>query len=709
MDGKKIRSAKRSKNERMGLHSWHSYYAGYSEAVVEDLLTYFGTDSSSKVLDPWMGSGTTAIVCQKKNIPIVGREINPVMVKFSKGKTAKLLDYNLENLAKQIIDNSNNIVPILDITVPDIIVQEITSEERYLKLKAIEKSINDIIDSIEYHMEKREILISFYYSALFQILRAIGKFKKGSNPTWIKRLKLNENEVHNIDELFLKTVLVMINDLKENYKGIDRNNIPDIKLGNSKKLDLVDNSVNFIITSPPYLTRIDYVVSTKPELLFLGLDEKVEVDVLRRDTMGAPIIRKELPAIDKCWGKTCISFLEQVRVHNSKASNSYYLKNFLQYFDDAFKSLQEIKRVLKVDGKAALVVQTSYFKEIEIELTKMYVEMGENLGLKSSILKREVVKQHMAHINVKSSQYVAKKLYYEDIILYEKGEKLMEEKESVALSYSDHRSQVENVQGLQERLSKLNKAVVEGFKDYLVTRETYFINFKDMTAEELANVFYKYPIVIKSVLTSVNVAGRAIKRDLEITIDTYKLSITKKKAGILAGYIKPMLPSEISIDALCELDRWFYVDKEIRKSKGSWEKEILKALIKFSNKEFKKRKFVVDGQKFELDAAYPATANIVETGVDVKRIEARQDIHKRADEIVNKASKYKKMFPDGKFFAVIYYPFTADHINLKERLASKDIDGIYFANENTLSIEQQAKYLLGKAQLLEIEDEEIEE
>nr|WP_312216841.1 hypothetical protein [Clostridioides sp.] len=271
--------------------------------------------------------------------------------------------------------------------------------------------------------------------------------------------------------------------------------------------------------------------------------------------------------------------------------------------------------------------------------------------------------------------------------------------------YTNHRNQIESVQGLDERLTQLSEAMYEGFKKYLISRESYFINFKDMTADELADVLFEYPIIIKSVLASVNVASRAIKRDLEIDIDTYKLNITKTKAGILAGYIKPMLPSEISIDALCELDRWFYVDKEIRKNKGRWEKEILQALVKFSKINFKKVKFNSGTQKFELDAAYTDEYDYVRVGVDVKRIEARQDIHKRADEIINKANKYKHVFPEGKFYAVIYYPFVSDHINLKERLSSDNIDGIYFANEANLSIEQQVKYLLGRAKLLNINED----
>lgn len=44
---------------------------------------------------------------------------------------------------------------------------------------------------------------------------------------------------------------------------------------------------------------------------------------------------------------------------------------------------------------------------------------------------------------------------------------------------------------------------------------------------------------------------------------------------------------------------------------------------------------------------------MIEHAVDVKRIEARRDIHKRCDEIVNKAAKFKRNYPRGTFIAFI--------------------------------------------------------
>lgn len=80
--------------------------------------------------------------------------------------------------------------------------------------------------------------------------------------------------------------------------------------------------------------------------------------------------------------------------------------------------------------------------------------------------------------------------------------------------------------------------------------------------------------------------------------------------------------------------------------------------------------------------------------VDVKRIEARRDIHKRCDEIVNKASKTKVRFPSAQFAAVIYYPFVAEHTNVLSRLTSESIDCVVFASDSLESVKDAVSLLI---------------
>jgi len=98
-------------------------------------------------------------------------------------------------------------------------------------------------------------------------------------------------------------------------------------------------------------------------------------------------------------------------------------------------------------------------------------------------------------------------------------------------------------------------------------------------------------------------------------------------------------------------------------------------------------------EKCGLDAASLESGDI-KVGIDVKRIEARRDIHKRCDEIVNKAAKLKSAFPDAKFGTVIYYPFIEEHVNIQNRLRSSDINCVVFASEAKESIETAIRMLL---------------
>lgn len=158
-----------------------------------------------------------------------------------------------------------------------------------------------------------------------------------------------------------------------------------------------------------------------------------------------------------------------------------------------------------------------------------------------------------------------------------------------------------------------------------------------------------------------------------------------------------MLPKEIAIPSLTELDRYFWTDKELRAYKGRWERKIVNCLNNNAVVSFKKRKFSSQKESFELDAAYPTSGNEINIGIDIKRIESPRDIHKRADEIINKSTKFKLEFPHGHFFVIIYYPFPSQHQNVISRLNSSNIDGIFFANESNSSIVQAVLLLLGKA------------
>jgi hypothetical protein len=267
---------------------------------------------------------------------------------------------------------------------------------------------------------------------------------------------------------------------------------------------------------------------------------------------------------------------------------------------------------------------------------------------------------------------------------------------NIEQEYSSHKEQILQALPSKERLEQVETAILKAYHKVISYQEIAVVAFGELNAEELAEAFFKYPLIIKATLACVNVAGRAIKRDLGINVDTYGISITELQASLLAGYIKPFLPATVALPALMELDRFFWTDKEMRAKKGQWEKTVTTSLISASGLEFKKRRFQSGSDPFyELDAAYPAEGENIEIGVDIKRIEATQDTMKRGDEIINKADKFKATFPKGIFIAIVYFPFPAQHINFQTRLQSAHIDHLFFAGESLSSISACTDLIVG--------------
>lgn len=95
-------------------------------------------------------------------------------------------------------------------------------------------------------------------------------------------------------------------------------------LGSSTDLaGLEDRSVDAVVTSPPYCTRIDYAVLTGPELAVLTVGDGDKMRTLRADTIGTTSVASTIPAVSEHWGDYVGCTVKAISEHNSKASKSY--------------------------------------------------------------------------------------------------------------------------------------------------------------------------------------------------------------------------------------------------------------------------------------------------------------------------------------------------------------------------------------------------
>lgn len=404
--------------------NWYDYYAGYSPKFALQILSSVGVKAKSTVLDPWNGIGTTTLAASALGVPAIGYDLNPVPVIVAKalilstGEKQSIKPLLKEIIAKSSKFASGEVEPFLTWFDKDTC-SHLRGIEKAVQFLLVEGSEEDrfILDDIE----KVSEMASFFYVALFRTLRILVDEFIGSNPTWVKKAKDNHLSFGRkiITSLFEGEVEKMLSDFEpifSNRKWIN----PSLGIGDSMNILADECAVDFLLTSPPYCTRIDYGVYTMPELAVLGYDTKSNWSSLRSSLIGTTTVPEKSPAFDEQWGTTCSEFVEELMNHTSKASQSYYLKNHLQYFEMMFKSVKEISRVLKNGGGCALVVQDSYYKEIHNNLPNIVAEMAANNGLNLFSKTNFKSVTNMAAVNPGTKKYRPQAEATESVLLFNK-------------------------------------------------------------------------------------------------------------------------------------------------------------------------------------------------------------------------------------------------------------------------------------------------
>lgn len=428
-----IRSPKRRRGSQLSRADWFRYYADFSTDFVESVIEYLELDSGT-LGDPWLGGGTTAEIAAAKGLRFKGFDINPVMLLVTRARlvpTSATIEISslLESISKSYKKR-----------------RSVRTERDYFNDEPLEQWLQPAsaraFRVLERCVEKEVVrgsrlpvplwrrtgkispVLAFVYIALFRTLRSFISNFQSSNPTWMKISDGKRVQV-TADRIlikFRKEMQLLLNSLarEEEEFPIVSNRRCVIDRASSLNLPLSTNSIDAIISSPAYCTRIDYVRATLPELAVIGHPNGNIIRRLRERMIGTP-------AIDDCdeydndnWGRTCSRFLSAVERHTSKASSTYYLKYYQQYFASIFASLKEIDRVLKPGGHCVLVVQDSYYKDRKNNLPRIFIEMLDHYNW--SLEKQEPfhVSQTLAGVNPRARKYRTVFSATESILVFSK-------------------------------------------------------------------------------------------------------------------------------------------------------------------------------------------------------------------------------------------------------------------------------------------------
>jgi DNA modification methylase len=403
-------------SESQGLYAWSHAYAGFSPNFAEAALASLQVDNESIVLDPFTGSGTSAVAAAKLGCKFIGSDLDPFSSLLAKAKTAFRVDpvqvqellsekpKKKSELNTQFSEEARESFSQADLSYASIVFQRIKS-----RLRAEGESLYQILLDNKGGKASGELVALV---ALLICAKGRSSATRGSNPVWFKRDSATFSEAEiSLSDCAKNIASTMLADLAA-YQGRTTEGRIKIRHGDFSSVRLRRNSVDFLLTSPPYLNRLDYIVSHLPELTLLSGLSFVDFEHLRKQMMGTTKMVSR-PEIDKNWGQICLSTLEQIRNHKSVASSTYYYRFHAQYFSELFRFLVWSKKIMKEGAKGLLVIQDSYYKDIRIPIAEIIDEMGSVLGFKVDVVRTDKRHNHIGSMDPKQRAYVKSKELHE--------------------------------------------------------------------------------------------------------------------------------------------------------------------------------------------------------------------------------------------------------------------------------------------------------
>jgi Predicted DNA modification methylase len=295
----------RTRSVNQYLTHWIYPYKGkFHPQMIRALMNIIGLKQGDTVLDPFIGSGTTAVEAQLLGINCVGVDVSPLCVLQSKVKTESI------DVLPQILEWKEEIINRI--------------KPSLFNLEG--KTIDDVINLIP-----NEKVKNFYRMAK---LVAISD---------------NARRGREFSNAFLKNIELMISSVSDYVEIVRKLNLRlgeiNIKAGDSRALPLKNDSIDGIVTSPPYSIALDYVSNDAHALEELGYD----ISQIREEFVG-------------------------VRGKGQKRIELYN--------EDMKKSINEMFRVLKSQKYAVIIIGNATYMGEEVKTVEFIIDYAEKIGFR---------------------------------------------------------------------------------------------------------------------------------------------------------------------------------------------------------------------------------------------------------------------------------------------------------------------------------------
>jgi DNA modification methylase len=365
-------------NKHAPVHRWFSYPQGFSSKLVDDIFARFRVEAGTLVLDPFCGVGTTAVECKSRGVSSLNIDISPLAVFIARTKCTRFDLDAIEKAEKRLrtVDVSSAEFPESQYE----FLQRAFSKERYNALLSLKAEIETIED---------QATRDFCLLALLSILERASYIRKhGSHYRFINidnpgvkhlGIKVDFDSI-DVKSLFLEQLALMIADIQHTrYQG-SKEDTMQFLVGDAREIDhLIDTPVDFVITSPPYLNRNNYIAQHKLELFFLDFVSNFkEYRDLTFRTFRSHVEAKGSPDVQDVDVPCLEPFLNQL--DGRTMNNAKTMDMIKGYYADLDRFMHAIRNIVHEGTKLAFVLGNVRWAGVMIPTDCIFADIAEARG-----------------------------------------------------------------------------------------------------------------------------------------------------------------------------------------------------------------------------------------------------------------------------------------------------------------------------------------
>ena len=362
----------------MPFQRWFRFKEAFSPKFVADTIT----DLPGKIemcLDPFGGSGTSALTCRMLGLSSQTIEVNPFLADLIEAKVTPLSAAQLASDYDRIIRNL--IVTDADhhvaIGMPKTFVQS-DGAERYVfeaDVFAHARAINRAIEKLP--SEKRRLLRVLLGSTLVPNSNVIinGKGRRYRR-NWRERQRTPDDLLNSLDS----AVDAAVDDLVR-YSVTPSDDTHAVLCGDARQMLKKVSRADVAILSPPYPNSFDYTDVYNVELWMLGYLTSLEDNkALRRRTLRSHVQIKWDEDVKKRRSDAVMDTVRQLQSIRGDLWNRNIPEMVAYYFDDLHSIFGEFKRILGIGQYAVVAIGDSKYGGKLIDVATLLAAEVKPLG-----------------------------------------------------------------------------------------------------------------------------------------------------------------------------------------------------------------------------------------------------------------------------------------------------------------------------------------